>query len=45
VYSAWSSPRYASHLFPMTFPQVKQRIGMIMVKVVERWGRWAKKRP
>ena len=31
VYSACRRPRYASHLFPMTFPQVKQRIGIIML--------------
>ena len=30
VYSAWSRPRYASHLFPMTFPHVKQRTGIII---------------
>jgi len=30
VYSAWRSPRYASHLFPITFPQVKHRTGMII---------------
>ena len=31
VYSACRRPRYASHLFPITFPQVKQRIGIIML--------------
>lgn len=31
VYSAWSRPRYASHLLPTIFPQVKHRTGMIIV--------------
>ena len=32
VYSACSRDRYVSHLFPVTFPQVKQRIGMIILE-------------
>lgn len=30
VYSACKSPRYDSHLLPITFPHVKQRIGIII---------------
>lgn len=33
VYSACSSPRYDSHLLPITLPQVKQRIGIIILTV------------
>lgn len=36
VYSAWSSPRYASHLLPITLPHVKQRTGMIITACRER---------
>lgn len=30
VYSTCNNPRYASHLLPITFPQVKQRTGIII---------------
>ena len=32
-YSAWSSPRQASHLLPITLPQVKHLMGIIMLEV------------
>lgn len=35
VYSAWSRPRYASHLLPTIFPHVKHRTGMIIVGHLE----------
>ena len=49
VYSACRSPKYASHLFPITLPHVKHRIGMIMVTAAnffslseeERCGIWS----
>lgn len=31
VYSACRRPKYDSHLLPMTLPQVKQRIGIIIL--------------
>lgn len=33
VYSACNRPKYASHLLPMTLPQVKQRTGIIMIVI------------
>ena len=33
VYSACKSPRYASHLFPITLPHVKHRIGIIIFRL------------
>ena len=39
VYSACRSPKYASHLFPITLPHVKHRIGMIMVAALSKSGR------
>ena len=39
VYSACRSPKYASHLVPITLPHEKHRIGMIMVTVLSKSGR------
>lgn len=36
VYSACSNPRYASHLLPITFPHVKQRIGIIIAVMLKK---------